>query len=421
MVANFINRGISNFAFSEKWHGNSMLFIAGPRQCGKTSLARRFLDDKKCSPLYFNWDIEKVRKRYRNDQDFIIKEASRLDMEKPYVVIDEIHKLTRWKNILKSIFDEYGHLVNIIVTGSARLNLFRRSGDSLVGRYTLANLFPFTLREWAGNTEDLAYPWLHEEKDWEDPAKAIELKLADSSKTKQDIAESYFTFGPFPTPLISGSTLRSRKWHRDYITLLIREDLRDLSGIRELDRVAHLVELLPQRIGSPLSLRSLALDLEANHTTVKNWLLTLNKLYLVWALRPHSVKLHRTIRKEPKWYFLDWTYAESESIRFENMIASILDWFTVSLSDRGWPEVKLHYFRTYDKKEIDFLLIYKGKPILAIEAKLHNKTLSPQLHKFRHFHKKAFPVIQVINEPGVFLKKSSGEYIVGYDRLMMIL
>ena len=137
----------------------------------------------------------------------------------------------------------------------------------------------------------VSFPWLHEEEDWKDPAAAFSKKLSGTSPIFKDIAEAYLKFGPFPAPLISGSMQRSRKWHRDYITLLIREDLRDLSGIRELDRVSHLVELLPARIGSPLSLRSLAGDLEANHSTVKNWLLALQKLYLLWPLRPHSAKI----------------------------------------------------------------------------------------------------------------------------------
>lgn len=137
MISRFIKREVSDFAFSDEWLGGSMLFIAGPRQCGKTSLACKFLDEKKCSPLYFNWDVEKIRRKYRDDPDFIIKAASRLEIKKPYVVLDEIHKLTRWKNILKGLFDEFSQTVNIIVTGSARLDLFRRSGDSLAGRWTL--------------------------------------------------------------------------------------------------------------------------------------------------------------------------------------------------------------------------------------------------------------------------------------------
>jgi len=398
-----------------------MLFIAGPRQCGKTSLARKFLEQKKCSRLYFNWDVERVRRWYRNDPDFIIKEASRHEMKKPYLVIDEIHKITRWKDILKSIFDEHGHLVNIIVTGSARLDLFRRSGDSLVGRYTMANLFPFSLREWGGNIDKMPVSWLHEDKDWQNPAYAVHEKLFNSTRIPEDIAEAYFTFGPFPAPLLSGSIQRSRKWHRDYISLLIREDLRDLSGIRELDRISHLVELLPSRVGSPLSLRKLALDLEANHTTIKNWLQALQRLYLVWPLRPYAGKLQRTIRKEPKWYFLDWTYAASEAGRFENMVATALYRFTVSLNDRGWPEVKLFYLRTYDKKEIDFILVFDNKPILAVEAKLNAEKIPSQMLRLRDIYGENFPVIQVVSQPGILLRKKEGQYIVGYDRLMIIL
>lgn len=420
MSTNFYNRDLADFAFSEKWLQGSMLFIAGPRQSGKTSLARWFLDKKDCSPLYFNWDIEKIRRRYRKDPDFIVKEASRLSIKKPFVVLDEIHKLTRWKNILKGLFDEYNDIINIIVTGSARLDLFRRSGDSLVGRYTLANLFPFSFREFAQVKDTVPKPWLHEENDWKDTAAAFDSKFADSPLIPKDIAEAFFLFGPFPAPLLSGSIQRSRKWHRDYISLIIREDLRDLSGIRELDRVSHLVELLPNRVGSPLSLRNLGGDLEANHTTIKNWLLALQRLFLVWPLRPYSGKIQRTIRKESKWYFLDWTYSSNDGNRFENMIATALYRFTVSLKDQGWPEVKLFYFRTYDKKEVDFLLTLNEEPILAVEAKVGAKNIAPQLRKFHHTHGRDFPIIQVVNDPGVILKKGKNEYFVGYDRFLML-
>jgi predicted AAA+ superfamily ATPase len=421
MATKFIKREISDFVFSDEWLLGTMLFIAGPRQCGKTSLACKFLEENGCSRLYYNWDIEKIRRKYRRDPDFFVKEASLIQMEKPYVVLDEIHKITRWKNVLKGIYDEYKHIINIIVTGSARLDLLRRSGDSLVGRYTMAHLFPFSLKEWVCGINKLTHSWLHESSDWKDMVMALDRKLTGVSPPPRDLAEAYFKFGPFPAPLISGSDRRSRKWHQDYATLLVREDLRDLSGIQELDRVSHLVELLPQRVGSPLSLRSLGEDLEANHTTIKNWLQALHRLYLVWPLLPYSGKLHRTFRKESKWYFLDWTYAGSESSRFENLIASSLSRFVTSLADRGWPEVKLYFMRTYDRKEIDFILTQDAKPVLAIEAKLGNVKISPQLRKFRRIAGENIPILQVVNQPGVFLRKEFGEYVVGYDRLLMIL
>ena len=307
------------------------------------------------------------------------------------------------------------------MTGSAQLDLLRRGGDSLVGRYTLAHLFPFSLREWTGVAGRALAPWLHEENDWQNTAQTLDAKLADSSPVPPDLADAYLRFGPFPAPLISGSETRSRKWHRDYMTLLVREDLRDLTAIRELDRISHLVELLPARVGSPLSLRSLGEDLEANHSTIKNWLAALNRLYLVWPLRPYAGRLHRALRKDQKWYFLDWTYAAGESAQFENMIATALFRFVTSLGDRGWPEVKLHFARTYDKKEVDFILTLGDEPILAIEAKLGQVRFPSQLRRFRDALGGGFPLIQVVRDPGVFLKKGPAEYVVGYDRLLMVI
>ncbi|MDY6855571.1 MAG: AAA family ATPase, partial [Thermodesulfobacteriota bacterium] len=254
-------------------------------------------------------DAERLRRTYRNDPDFIIKKASQLEIKKPHVFTDQIHKTIKWKDILKGVFNEFRQAVNIIVTGSARLDLFKRSKDSLIRCYIHVNLFPFSLKEWSGDIDNITAPWLHERKDWENLADALFTKVFNTTRIPEDITKVYFTFGHFPIPLLSSSIQRSQKWYRDYILLLIRKDLRDLSGIRELDRISHLVELLLPQLGSQFSLRNLAQNPKANHTTLKNWFHILQRLYLIWPLQPHAGKLKRTIRKKPKWYFLDWTYA----------------------------------------------------------------------------------------------------------------
>ncbi len=419
METKFIPREIEDFAFSGDWLGEGMLFIAGPRQCGKTYLARKFLDRQGCGHLYFNWDAEGVRRRYRRNPDFFAEEASRIPQEKPWLVLDEIHKASRWRGMVKGLYDQYGRDLRIVVTGSARLDLLRRGGDSLIGRYTLAHLFPFSLREWAG-VDPSRYPaWLHEEKDWLQPAESLERKLHGYVRVPEDAADAYLRFGPFPVPLLASSEHKSRKWHKDYLSLLVRDDLRELSAVRELDRVEHLVELLPSKVGSPLSLRSLGEDLEANHSTVRNWLEMLRRLYMVWPVPPYARKMQRAFRRDHKWYFLDWTYAEGEGGRFENMIATELYRFVTSLDDRGWPDVNLCFVKTYDGKEIDFVLVHEGAPILAVECKLGREVVSPNLRRFREMSGVAFPILQVVGKPGVFLRKQEGEYLVGYDRFMV--
>jgi uncharacterized protein len=419
MVTEFIPREIEDFAFSSDWLGEGMLFIAGPRQCGKTYLARKFLDRQGCGALYFNWDAEGIRRRYRRNPDFFAEEASRIPQEKPWLVLDEIHKASRWRGIVKGLYDQYGRDLRIVVTGSARLDLLRRGGDSLIGRYALVHLFPFSLREWAG-VDPSRYPaWLHEEKDWVEPAESLERKLHSYVRVAEDAADAYLRFGPFPVPLLASSEHKSRKWHKDYLSLLVRDDLRELSAVRELDRVEHLVELLPSRVGSPLSLRSLGEDLEANHSTVRNWLEMLRRLYMVWPVSPYARKMQRAFRRDHKWYFLDWTYAADEGGRFENMIATELYRFVTSLDDRGWPDVTLCFVKTYDGKEIDFVLVYEGVPILAVECKLGQGTISPHLRRFREMSGGAFPILQVVGKPGVFFRKREAEYLVGYDRFMV--
>jgi hypothetical protein len=418
MLSNFKNREIFNFIFSPDWLGNEMLFIAGPRQCGKTSLAKYVLDKKGTPSFYYNWDIIKVRKRYYAYSDFLSRDISKHPGSIPWVVFDEIHKLSNWKNILKSTYDELQNQFHLIVTGSAKLDMFRKSGDSLIGRYVMVHLFPFSLNEWAGNISKQG--WLNESSDWKHMNESFTNKLTDTRIIPTDISESYFKFGPFPTPLISGSEKRSRKWHKDYISLLVREDLRDLSKISELDRVEHLVSLLPDRIGSTISYRSLGQDLDANHATIKNWLKALQQLYLVWPLHPFAGKRHRSLKKDSKWYFLDWTYASHESNQFENMIATSLLRFVNNINDQGYPELALHFYRTYDKKEIDFVLCHDNKPIAAFEVKLKANKIPSQMHTFYNDYKQSIPLVTVINDPGVLIKKENG-FIVGYDRLLSIL
>src|SRR5512136_1328059 len=146
----YIPRWVEDYAFDESLIGRHMVFLAGPRQVGKTRLAKNWLEKKGCAPLYFNWDDIATRKTYVIDNRFFESHARSLGIRDPWIVFDEIHKRNRWRDILKGAYDLFGKEFRFLITGSARLDLFRRSGDSLVGRYNLFHMMPLNIQEITG-------------------------------------------------------------------------------------------------------------------------------------------------------------------------------------------------------------------------------------------------------------------------------
>ena len=244
-----IERYISKTAFSEDF-GRQMRFIIGPRQTGKTTAAKKFLKDQNCLKLYYNWDQRKIRDRYLADSHFFARDIYNVEPAKGkrWLCMDEIHKYPKWKNVLKDFFDSFGDENGFIVTGSAKLDMMRKSGDSLAGRYFTFRLNPVTLRELTNSTFQEPPEDAHE---W------IKNKLDHSTYNKEELS-ALLRLSGFPEPLLSGSDRFQNKWRTDYIDSLIREDLRDLTRIQELENIAAIMHLLPARISAPLSINSLA-------------------------------------------------------------------------------------------------------------------------------------------------------------------
>src|SRR4030042_2593315 len=249
---NYIPRSIENYAFDENLTGRHMVFIAGPRQVGKTLLAKNWLQRKGCGSLYFNWDEPSIRRAYLTNSRFFQSPARSLSIRDPWIVFDEIHKRNRWRDILKGAYDSFNDEFRFLVTGSARFDVFRRSGDSLVGRYNLFHLFPFNLSEIIGTNRKTCF--LEENV----PKKLFagfdeEISCALPPAMEQAF-HGYLRFGPFPEPFIRQNERFSRKWHQDYLSLVIREDLQDISRVLDLDKIEHLLFILPPRVMRPLSM-----------------------------------------------------------------------------------------------------------------------------------------------------------------------
>jgi uncharacterized protein len=301
-----------------------MVLVAGPRQVGKTTLAKSLPG---AARGYLNWDVAEHRERI-------------LKRELPPArlwVLDEIHKYRSWRNLLKGLYDGRRRGQRILVTGSARLDFYRFGGDSLQGRYHLLRLHPLSAAELGLRS----------------PAELRDLLL----------------LGGFPEPFFGGSETEARRWSREYRSRLIREDLASLERVQDLGNLELLALRLPALVGSPLSINALREDLQLAHKTVAGWLRVLERLFSVFRLAPLGAPKIRAVKKEQKHYHFDWSLVPDEPARFENLIAShLLKWVDFEQDAKG-RDLELRYFRDTDGREVDFVVVEGREPILMVEAK----------------------------------------------------
>lgn len=372
---------------------SKMTFVAGPRQVGKTTLAKHLLGSASAEDRYFSWDIESHRKAImRNPEDFWMRLSERTPRGKWRIVLDEIHKFPRWKRFLKGLYDAHKEKTEIIVTGSGRLDVFQKGGDSLAGRYHLYHLYPFTLGEL---NQDKRITVIKPKEFWK------RLEGRDAPKAAAGFLHNLETLTGFPEPLFSGSERRLRRWRQTYQSSIIREDLRDLTRIREIGLIETLVSLLPERIGSPLSINALREDLDVNFLTVQRWLEALERLYYLFTIRPYAGKLSRTLRREEKVYLFDYSVIQDRGARFENLVAIHLRKLCNAWTEWGYGDFELFYVRDREKREVDFLITERRKPYALVEAKTSAADADPSL---KYFAERLKPqhVVQVVREPQRF-------------------
>jgi predicted AAA+ superfamily ATPase len=319
-----------------------MVFLGGPRQVGKTTLAQGLIKSYKDGhPAYLNWDSDEHRKMIRDRQ---------WPKSEPLIVLDEIHKFKNWRNMVKGFYDTLKNTHSFLITGSARLDHFRKGGDSLLGRYHYYRLHPYTLPE---------------------------------LKYKEGSIEHLLKFGGFPEPYTMADDRNLRRWHNQRLNRLIRTDLRDWEDVKDLDKIYALAEELPNRVGSPLSINSLSNDIEANFKTIKRWLGILSSLYYSYQIAPYGSAKIRAVKKEQKLFLWDWSQIEDPGIRFENMVGSHLLKYCHFLEDVQGYKMELRFLRDTDKREIDFVVLKDKKPLFAVECKQGEKSVSPHLFYFK--------------------------------------
>jgi uncharacterized protein len=338
-----------------------MVFIGGPRQVGKTTLAQSVSTNSYNNEKtdYLNWDNPIDRKR-------ILEQSFHADAK--LLIFDELHKYRHWKNHLKGIYDTNGGRFHILVTGSARLDLYRRGGDSLLGRYHYHRLHPFSVAEMLSN-------------EWSGQQPFSELTFPSNVDTNKHYGD-LFAFGGFPEPLLKHDERTLRRWHNERIERLVKDDIRDVEMVRDLSALQILSDVLPSRVGSKLSLNSLRKDLQVTHKTISHWVDILERFYYHFRLYPYQSKFFSALRKEPKLYLYDWSQVHDEGARLENMVASHLLKLVHFLYDVQGYKAELWFLGDKEGREVDFLVTIDKKPWFGVEAKLSDTSSSKWLNYF---------------------------------------
>ncbi len=340
-----------------------MVFVGGPRQVGKTTLAKAVLSSNYPDGRYFNWDFDEDR------QDILRK---RWSTDNPLLIFDELHKFPKWKGWIKGIYDVSHDLHSFLITGSARLDVYRRGGDSLLGRYHYWRLHPFTLDE---------------------IPKGISPK---------DAFKRLMTLGGFPEPFLDGDERIARRWRRERFDRVLREDVRDLEPVRNIQLLSIFLDLLRHRVGGLVVMSNLAGDLEISPKTAKAWLETLERMYLVFSVRPYTKSLPRAVRKPPKVYFFDnGDVLGDEGARFENLVATSLLKRLHYLEDSQGYKYELRYIRDKEGREVDFAIIKEGELEELIEVKYSDDSIARSLSYYadRLNPQKAVQIVSEIKRP----------------------
>ncbi len=326
-----------------------MVFLTGPRQVGKTTLAKS-LSSQWPKLYYLNYDSER-------DRPVIFRQE--WDRKAPLVVLDEVHKLKKWKSRLKGVYDTEGIPPRILVTGSARMDVYRRGGDSLAGRYFLHRLYPLSVRELRGQGKP------------------------------QEILNRLIDLGGFPEPFLGQSEEEAQRWRKQHLERIVREDIQDLEPVKDVQTLLLLVEMLRERVGSPVSYGKLAGDLEISPHTVKRWIQILENMYVLFVVPSYHRNIARAILKEPKIYFYDTGSVRGDrGARLENAVAVSLRKWLHFLEDTKGIETRLHYLRDKEKREVDFAVFKDGKLDILLEVKSTDTALSKSL---AYYHQRLKP------------------------------
>jgi predicted AAA+ superfamily ATPase len=345
-------------------HNRQMAFLSGPRQVGKTTSALACAKGGR----YFNWDRQADRRIITSGADAVATDLQleTLSASKPTAIFDEVHRYARWKSFLKGFFDAHGEVCNVVVTGSSRLDVFKRGGDSLMGRYFLYRMHPLSVAELLDPT-------------------VPEVEIRPPRELPRAELDQLLLLGGFPEPLVKGTQRFYNRWRRLRTEQLLREDLRDLTRVQELGQIQVLAELLQHQTGQLVNFTSLASAVNVSVDTIRRWVTTLESLHYCFVVRPWFSNVPKSLRRQPKIYLRDWSLAPAGGARLENMVAAHLLKAVHLWTDLGLGvEYGLHYLRDKAKREVDFIVTRGREPWFLVEVKSSTSGgLSPALLHFQ--------------------------------------
>ena len=346
--------------YLKKYLNRKILLISGPRQCGKTTLAKMISKDHD----YINFDNPKER--------FILEKQS-WDRKKKYIIFDELHKKHKWKSWLKGVFDSEGVVPGLLVTGSAKLDIYKQAGDSMAGRFFSFRLYPLTLKELCQKNH--------------------------SNNKIQSVMNQLLSYSGFPEPYLEKNQTFYRLWEKTHIDTIIRQDLISLESPRYITKIETLIELLKDSVGSPVSFLKLAHQLEGcSPKTVASWIKWLERLYIVFRVNPYHRNISRSLKKMPKYYFYNWTLVKkNKGLMFENFIACSLLKENHFREDTKGEKRSLYYVRNKNKQEIDFLITNNNIPTTLIESKWSDDHLHSAFKEFSKYFNRVRK-IQLVKE-----------------------
>ncbi len=375
----------------------------------KNNLSKNEISKKQNREFVFLWDLRSVKEKYKKNELFFT--ANRMpSSEKLWVCFDEIHKVPKWKNILKGIFDTTYENYNFIITGSAKFDITRRAGDSLAGRYFTFHLFPLCLSELI-NAKSLS------EKIPKNPEDFINQRI-DSNKNGKGELSLLLEYSGFPEPFLKQSQKFHSKWATDYIDTVIKEDVSSLTKIIERENLYDLYSLLPEMVSSPISESSLASHLELSSPTIKNYLKHLENFHLTFRIYPYSKNIKRSLLKAAKCYLYDWTRIKDPGKRFENFVAvELMTQINLWMENSG-ESYSLFYIRNKQKLETDFLITKNSQPWLLIEAKLSDSNILKH-HSATQKVLGNVPFIQICRESGICMIQKPNCYRISASRFFV--
>ena len=399
-----MKRYLEKYVFDDL--AKKMVFIGGPRQVGKTTFSLNIAKELFNHSEYLSWDIAKDREKILNLE---------FQNNSEILIFDEIHKYQNWKNHIKGLYDSRGSEYKIVVTGSSRLDVYRRGGDSMFGRYHYYRLHPISLAE-----------ALKIHNDFKSLEKSYQLNFSWFNKNSKKIniraiLDDLLEFGGFPEPFFAKSKRNLNRWQKERKDRVLREDIRDLELIREFSLFQILTDILPIHVTSVFSLNSLRDKLQVSHLTLSKWVQILEDFYYCFRIPQFSPSKIKSLRKMPKLYLWDYSEIEDVSKKFENLIASHLLKFVHFLQDWHGFKIELQYLRDAEQREVDFLITFNNKPTVAIEIKTNSSKVSNHLVYF----KKRYDIphtFQVIlgkdNESVDFTDQKTGVNVISADKFL---